>query len=149
MNYKRELLGEIDAGRLQSRVKFTGFMDSEEQSALLQQADIFVLPYDEVGQSASAVLADALAHNRPVVTSCSQPMYAYRLSPETEFSSISTDVSNATRFARVIQEALEQEASGKSIVTQHRRAAMHKFSLASLAVDYRRIYQQVSKVSAN
>lgn len=140
--YWMELLTEVEEKGLQSRVLFTGFLPSSEQAAVLKQADIFLLPYDEVGQSGSAVLADALAYDRPVITSRARSMFAYRMSQDTVYCCTSTDVADPDVLAAEILKASRFEEADAE-VRRHRTAAMARYSLAAIGSAYERLYKDV------
>lgn len=145
--YWMELLAEVEKKGLQSRVLFTGFLETGGvQAAVLKQADLFLLPYDEVGQSGSAVLADALAYNRPVVTSRARSMFAYRMSHDTVFACTSTDVNCAEKLAEVILNVCKESPANSEIELQ-RCAAMKRYSLDAIGSAYEQLYMDVrSKV---
>jgi glycosyltransferase involved in cell wall biosynthesis len=141
--YWMELLAIVESNSLQNRVLFTGFLATGgAQAAILKQADLFILPYKEVGQSGSAVLADALAYDRPVVTSRARSMFAYRMSQDCVYSSMSTDVTDAKDFAAHILNALENKAED-SYVASHRKAAISRYSLNSIGFAYEQLYKEV------
>jgi len=143
--YWIELLGIIQEKRLQNRVLFTGFLATGgEQAAILKQADLFVLPYKEVGQSGSAVLADALAYDRPVVTSNARSMFVYRMSSDCVYSSVSIDVTDAIGFADGILNMLKNTDESSCIVS-HRKAAIARYSLNSIGLLYKQLYKQVTE----
>jgi glycosyltransferase involved in cell wall biosynthesis len=142
--YWMSLLADIEKKGLESRVIFTGFLQSgAEQSALLRQADCFLLPYDEVGQSGSAVLADAIAHDKPVITSKARSMYAYRMGQDTTYSSISIDVDNPDQLAVSIIESIERESDVECIQQVHRRAASAGHSSDAIGRLYESIYSDL------
>lgn len=138
--YWMSLITTVEQEGLENRVIFTGFLPSgAAQAAVLKQGDMFLLPYDEVGQSGSAVLADALAHDKPVITSRARSMFAYRMTGETVYSSVSTDVSDSKVFAEAILLGLEN--SDKTIqISQQRGAAQSHFSLQRIGRLYQGIY---------
>jgi len=120
--YIKSLLAAIDELKLSNRVLFTGYIsDAEQQSLLFRQADVFILPYSEVGQSASAVLADVLAYNKPVVTSKSHPMYAYRKKFDCIYSSRAVDVSSPKIFAEAIStpDTWAEESHRENVIDSH------------------------------
>jgi len=141
--YWMELIGIIESKGLQDKVLFTGFLATGgEQAAILKQADLFILPYKEVGQSGSAVLADALAYDRPVVTSRARSMYAYRMSQDSVYSSVSTDVTDAENFANQIQNSFLDNAEDSHVASQ-RKAAIKRYSLSSIGFAYEQLYKDV------
>jgi glycosyltransferase involved in cell wall biosynthesis len=141
--YWMELLKTIEELGLQDRVIFTGFLKSgSEQATVLKQADLFLLPYEEVGQSGSAVLADALAYDKPVVTSRARSMFAYRMSQDSVFSSTSIDVTDPEVLSESILSVLEDE-SDESQMASHRKAAISRYSLSSIGSVYERLYKEV------
>lgn len=143
--YWMELLQSIEKKGLQNKVLFTGFLATGgEQAAVLKQADVFILPYKEVGQSGSAVLADALAYDRPVVTSRAKSMFAYRMSQDCVYSSLSTDVSDAKEFATHIVDSLKNRAED-SHVASHRTAAIKRYSLDTIGFAYEQLYKDVRR----
>ena len=109
--YWSELLSRIDEVGCQDRVVFTGFLDdSAEQAAVLKQADVFVLPYDEVGQSGSAVLADVLSCGRPIVTSLARSMFVYRHGNDTVIRVVLLTLKMLKNFVRPSLMLLTQQA---------------------------------------
>jgi len=140
-DYWMQLLAEADALGVQSRVIYTGFIDDpEKQAAILSQADCFLLPYAEVGQSGSAVLADALAHFRPVVTSTAKSMFVYRGSLDTVGSSVSVDVTNAELLAETIASCVEPGTHHNLQMPRHQQAVYETYSLERTQERYQRVY---------
>jgi glycosyltransferase involved in cell wall biosynthesis len=143
-DYWMDLIQQADAWGLQSRIIFTGFLgDPAEQGAVLGQADVFVLPYDEVGQSGSAVLADALSYDRPVVTSRARSMFVYRMEKDTAFSSIAVDVGDAQALATTIKQCARKESEFYPETQAHRSAARGRYSLDNTQAAYERVYRAV------
>jgi glycosyltransferase involved in cell wall biosynthesis len=143
-DYWMDLIQQADAGGLQSRMILTGFLtDAADQAAVLEQADVFVLPYDEVGQSGSAVLADVLSYDRPVITSRARSMFVYRMDKDTAFSSIATDVGNAEELAATIRKCVRFEPQSYADARQHRETARRRYSLASTQAAYEQIYRRL------
>jgi len=141
-DYWMDIIQQADAWGLQSRVLFTGFLgDPAEQAAVLSQADVFVLPYDEVGQSGSAVLADALSHDRPVLTSRARSMFVYRMDKDTAFSSIAVDVGEPESFAATIKRCATNEALHFPDTRDHRAVARERYSLERTQAAYERVYR--------
>lgn len=146
--YWMELLQMVETKGLQKRVIFTGFLSTgSEQAAVLKQADLFILPYKEVGQSGSAVLADALAYDRPVVTSRARSMFAYRMSQDCVYSSSSTDVADSKAFAELIVKLLENKEESLQVASSRVAAAM-RYSLESVGSEYKKLYSDVRRWSA-
>jgi glycosyltransferase involved in cell wall biosynthesis len=140
--YWSGLLAAIDAAGYHERVLFTGFLgDPAEQSAVLRQADAFVLPYDEVGQSGSAVLADALAHGKPVITSLARSMFVYRHDSDTVFSSVAIDVTDPEKLASAIIEATDPAGCPRRRL--HQSTVCDRYSLARTAAGYEDVYRSV------
>ena len=141
--YWMDLLALVEERNLQSRVLFTGFLPTGgAQAAVLSQADLFLLPYDEVGQSGSAVLADALAYDRPVVTSRARSMFAYRMSQDTVYCCASTDVTETKDLAALVERSIEN-GNNEVAMAQHRKAAIHRYSMSATAEAYERLYMDV------
>jgi glycosyltransferase involved in cell wall biosynthesis len=139
-----DLIQQADVSGLQSRIIFTGFLgDPAEQGAVLSQADVFVLPYDEVGQSGSAVLADALSYDKPVITSRARSMFVYRMEKQAAFSSIAVDVGDAESFARAIKECARDEDRFHPDARVHRAAARATYSLDMTQAAYEKVYRSV------
>ncbi len=139
--YWMGLLGEADAAGLQNRVIFTGYMsDPRQQAAVLHQADCFLLPYDEVGQSGSAVLADALSHDRPVITSTAKSMFVYRGLPDTVFSSVAVDVTCPETLAATIETAVGAGLPGIPLSRRQQQAVRDHFSLEQTQARYQQAY---------
>ena len=143
-DYWMDLIQQADVSGLQSRIIFTGFLgDPAEQGAVLSQADVFVLPYDEVGQSGSAVLADALSYDKPVITSRARSMFVYRMEKQAAFSSIAVDVGDAESFARAIKECARDEDRFHPDARAHRAAARATYSLDMTQAAYEKVYRSV------
>lgn len=143
-DYWMDLIQQADAWGLQSRVVFTGYLgDPAQQGAVLAQADVFVLPYDEVGQSGSAVLADALSYDRPVLTSRARSMFVYRMEKDTAFSSIAVDVGEPQAFAATIKQCVIGEDKYHAETREHRAAARERYSLDRTQAAYERVYRAV------
>ena len=143
-DYWMQILAEADALGLQDRIIFTGFLTNPQvQAAVLHQADCFLLPYDEVGQSGSAVLADALAHFRPVVTSTARSMFVYRGNLDTVGSSVSVDVTDAALLAATIQRCVELTPPAPLLMRRHQQAVHQKYSLDQTQQRYQQVYQAV------
>lgn len=139
--YWMQLLTEADALGVQNRVLFTGFLtDPQQQAALLRQADCFLLPYDEVGQSGSAVLADSLSYFKPVITSTAKSMYVYRGIRDTAYSSVSVDVSASEVLANTITQCVDPDASGVPPMRHHQQAVYDCFSRDQTQHRYQRVY---------
>ncbi len=140
--YWSELLARIDEVGCQDRVVFTGFLDdSAEQAAVLKQADVFVLPYDEVGQSGSAVLADVLSCGRPIVTSLARSMFVYRHGNDTVYSSSAVDVEDVEKLQHAIIDAADPASSPRRQL--HQRNVQKKFCLHQMATQYKLMYESV------
>ncbi len=140
--YWSELLARIDEVGCQGRVIFTGFLDdSAEQAAVLKQADVFVLPYEEVGQSGSAVLADALSCGRPIVTSLARSMFVYRHGNDTVYSSSAVDVEDVEKLQHAIVDAADPVSSPRRQL--HQKNVQRKFCLRQMAAQYKVMYESV------
>jgi glycosyltransferase involved in cell wall biosynthesis len=144
--YWAGLLAAIDALGYHERVLFTGFLgDPAEQAAVLGQADAFVLPYDEVGQSGSAVLADALSHAKPVITSLARSMFVYRHDSDTVFSSAAVDVTDPEKLAATILAAIDPAGCPRRRL--HQQTVCDRFSLVCTAAGYEHVYRSVLEQS--
>ena len=140
--YWSELLSRIDEVGCQDRVFFTGFLnDPAVQASVLRQADVFVLPYDEVGQSGSAVLADVLSHGRPIVTSLARSMFVYRHGNDTVYSSSAVDVEDVEKLRQAIVDAADPACSPRRQL--HQRNVQKQFCLQQMAEQYRAMYEAV------
>lgn len=66
-DYEWKIRGQIEASPLRSRTTVTGFVSGDFKTALLQDADLFVLPsyYENFG----IAVAEAMSHGTPVVIS--------------------------------------------------------------------------------
>jgi glycosyltransferase involved in cell wall biosynthesis len=69
--HQREVEAAVAAGGLGDVVSFPGPMSGEAKAALLQGADLFVLPSHS--ESFGMALAEALAHGAPVLTTTAVP----------------------------------------------------------------------------
>jgi polysaccharide biosynthesis protein PslF len=66
--YHRELLCSVEQMRLDSQVSFTGSLDNDGVSRLLQAADVCVLPFPDGASFKNGSLAAAIEHAVPTVT---------------------------------------------------------------------------------
>ena len=147
LDYWARLLAAIDALRLRDRVTFTGFISDEgEYAATLAQADAFLLPYDEVGQSASAVLADVMSFGKPVITSTVRSMFEYRYERDSCQSAFAADVEDAVEFASQVEFALEESRQPTARFRKHMQHARQICSLESVSERYERLYQAARRV---
>src|SRR5262249_42498744 len=97
--YWRQFVREIHLAQLTERVVMTGFIaDRDEYFGILGQADVFLMPYREVGQSASAVLADLLSLEKPIITSGAVSLCEYRDDAETWACTINGHVDDPRQF---------------------------------------------------
>ena len=142
-DYWRDLIQQADVWGLQSRILFTGFLnDPASQAAMLEQADVFLLPYDEVGQSGSAVLADALSFDKPVITSRARSMFVYRMDKDTAFSSIAVDVGDPKALATVIRSCIRGEDTHYPEMSAQRAIARKRYCLEHTQAAYERVYRE-------
>jgi glycosyltransferase involved in cell wall biosynthesis len=144
-NYWSELLSCIDSLSMMSRVYITGFIESaNDQANLFGLADAFLLPYEEVGQSGSAVLADALAQDKPVITSLAQSMFVYRMNPETADSSIAVSMKRPRKIASLIKSAVEEDDIRRS----SRISALERvYSLYGASASRKAYHQMFDKIT--
>lgn len=139
----RELLREIDLAGVVDRVTITGFIaDRREFFGILNLADVFLMPYLEVGQSASAARADVLTFEKPIITSSSKSLYEYRGDIDTWACSITGHVEDARLFADEIRQAYEQSQNPAAIYRTHIRNAVRKNNRENVCQMYRRIYEE-------
>lgn len=139
--YWMSLLDMIEQMGLQSRVVFTGYLQTAaEHAAVLSQADLFLLPYDEVGQSGSAVLADSLAYDKPVVTSRAKSMFAYRMHADTIYCTACAAIDDPKALASTIRSQLEGHDERFS---QQRAVAIERYSMKSASDTYSTLYERL------
>lgn len=156
--YWKSILFRIDQLNLSDRVLFTDYIErKDEQAYYMERTDAFLLPYQEVGQSGSAVLADCLAYDVPVATSDAMSMIAYRTEPDTCFSSSILFPSRTENFkessttkeifdfslaAQQIEKILSVMQDPNSIQQRHRRAVQSRFSLEAICKRHISIYEE-------
>lgn len=137
MDYIKKLLRLIDKSGLQERVVFTDFIESqEEQAYLFSQADAFFMPYEEVNQSGTGVLGDILEYLKPVVTSAALPMYGYRNSLDTVYSSRAHDFSNPLSvrdYERISKDLLRNLSPAE---LEHRCNVINRYSVDRIAQEW-------------
>lgn len=151
-SYWSRILALIDSLGLQGRVKFTGFLSTDnEQAHYLENADAFFMPYMEVGQSGSAVLADVMAYDAPIVTSNAISMQTYRQHSDTIHSALtlfdaktinatSEDDAYFARLADKVLRVIDVNDAEVSILNEHRKVAKQRFSSTIIGSEHARIY---------
>jgi glycosyltransferase involved in cell wall biosynthesis len=140
-DYWSRLLAAIDFAQLRDRVTFTGFIaDEREYAAVLGLADAFLLPYQEVGQSASAVLADVMNFGKPVVTSTARSMWEYRYDSDSFCCSLAANVDDAEAFAAQIRFALAEGEQPAPLFRDHMQHVIRNCSLKVVSAKYEQIY---------
>lgn len=143
-----QVLADVDAEELQSRVMITGFLETaEERAEILSQADCFLLPYEEVGQSGSACLADALASMKPVITSDATVMFAYRGQVDTVYSSIAVHNRRPNGIAETIVRCVQASGDADALRTRQQQCVCDRFSLRKTVGRYRQIYAFASRTA--
>ena len=136
------LLGKADELRIRERVIFTDFIsDPCDQAELFGQADAFLLPYHEVGQSGSAALADVMAYGCPVVTSLAKSMFVYRMDRDTVNACVSVDVGKPKSVAACILDSVERDTGlyDKAHIT----TAIARYNLDNTTGAYKSIYSNL------
>lgn len=140
------MLSQADELQVRDQIIFTGFLaDQGDQAEIFGQADAFLLPYNEVGQSGSAALADVMAYGRPVITSRAQSMFVYRMDRDTVNCSVAVDVTDSERLASCILECIDGNGSHDA---GHLAKAISRHSLHNTTRAYERIYRLVLGGSA-
>ncbi|HLJ11925.1 MAG TPA: glycosyltransferase, partial [Planctomycetaceae bacterium] len=128
--YWRELVREIDRARMTERVVFTGFVaDRRQYFGILNLADVFLMPYREVGQSASAVLADILSLGKPIITSAAESLCEYRDDADSWACSFSGHVEDARQFADEILHLHRESSNPKATYKAHAAKAARKYAI--------------------
>jgi glycosyltransferase involved in cell wall biosynthesis len=136
-----QLLAKMDELGLRKRVVFTGFIENPaEQAALFEQADAFLLPYHEVGQSGSAALADVLAYGRPVITSWAKSMFVYRMESDMVNACISVDVGKPGALADAIRGGIENTQGLHN--PAHQRSACLRYNLQKTTSAYEQMFRE-------
>jgi glycosyltransferase involved in cell wall biosynthesis len=137
-----EILGRADALGVRDRLLFSGFLeDPGEQAELFGKADAFLLPYNEVGQSGSAALADVMAYGRPVVTSFAKSMFVYRMDSDTVSSSVSVDVKDPERLAACLSDCLAGDGGRHD--PRQQAVAGARYGLGECTRAYERVYRSL------
>ncbi len=147
-DYWSRLLAAIDSLQLRDRVTFTGFIaDEREFAAVLALADVFLLPYREVGQSASAVLADVMNFGKPVVTSTARSMWEYRYDSDSFCSSMAANVDDEESFAAQIRFALAEREQPSALFRDHMQHVVRNCSLEAVSAKYEQIYYAMRRAA--
>jgi glycosyltransferase involved in cell wall biosynthesis len=137
-----EILGRADALGVRDRLLFSGFLeDPGEQAELFGKGDAFLLPYNEVGQSGSAALADVMAYGRPVVTSFAKSMFVYRMDSDTVSSSVSVDVKDPERLAACLSDCLAGDGGRHD--PRQQAVAGARYGLGECTRAYERVYRSL------
>ncbi|MBI3866513.1 MAG: glycosyltransferase [Planctomycetia bacterium] len=140
--YWRELIRHVHLTGLTDRVTITGFIaDRNEYLSVLDQADVFLMPYREVGQSASASLADILCFEKPIITSAAVSLCEYRDDAETWATTVTGHVDDPQQFAAEIQKLHGQCQDPEAVFKMHIRNAVRRYSMEKIAAMYRQIYE--------
>ena len=140
--YWRELVRDIDRARMTDRVVFTGFIaDRREYFGILNLADVFLMPYREVGQSASAVLADILGFGKPIITSAAESLCEYRDDADSWACSFSGHVEDARQFADEILQLHGESSNPKATYKAHAAHAARKYAIDNICKMYRTLYE--------
>ena len=148
LDYWSRLLAMVDFCRVRDRVTFTGFIaDEREYAAVLAQADAFLFPYEEVGQSASAALADVMSFSKPIVTSTARSMFEYRHELDTYGCAFAANVEESDEFAEQIEFVLHDSQQQAPLFKKHIEQARHNFSMEAICSRYEQIYDTTRRVA--
>ncbi|OYZ20734.1 MAG: hypothetical protein B7Y39_10205 [Bdellovibrio sp. 28-41-41] len=142
--YWCKLLEAIDIGKVEEKVKVTGFIEEKNRYfGALKLADIFLMPYKEVGQSASAVLADIVGFEKPIVTSNAGSMFEYRYGLNTMHAMVIGDTKSPKRFADTIINVYEKFKSPNNLHLSHLKNLKSEISSEKISTMYMEIYANV------
>ncbi|SFM88213.1 Glycosyltransferase involved in cell wall bisynthesis [Pleomorphomonas diazotrophica] len=157
--YWSSILSKADQLNLSDRILFTDFIKTKaEQSYYMERTDAFLLPYQEVGQSGSAVLADCMAYNVPIITSDAMSMIVYRTESDTCFSSsilfsstqesyrqtdAQREVFDFSLAASQLERLFAAMQDQNSVQRKHRKTVQTRFSLEETCSRHLRIYNDV------
>lgn len=125
-----------EAGVLQNS-SFTGLVEGDEKTALLTDADVFVLPSS--GENFGIAAAEAMAHGLPVVVSNRVGIWR-----EVAESGAGIVVNcDANEVAEALQAVLEYPALACELGNRGRRLAADKFSWGAAATKLAGLYERI------
>lgn len=136
-NYEEKIKLQIQNSSLRSHTSITGFVTGELKSALLQAADLFVLPsyYENFG----IAVAEAMAAGTPVVIS--DQVHICREVGESESGWVSkTDVSDLTELLHI---ALQNPSELQRRGLRAKEYALKHYSWDAIAHQNIEAYQQI------
>ena len=140
-NYEQQIQAQIKASALASRTTITGFVTGELKAALLQDADLFVLPsyYENFG----IVVAEAMVAGTPVVISDQVHICEEVKGAEAGWVS-ACDVDTLTECLReAIEDAGERQRRG----VNGQNYALKYYSWDAIAQQMIQVYRQILEVN--
>ncbi len=136
-NYEDKIRSQIQASPLRSHTTITGFVTGELKSALLQAADLFVLPsyYENFG----IAVAEAMAAGTPVVIS--DQVHICQEVRDSESGWVgATDVSDLTELLRI---ALQNPSERRRRGLCAKEYALKNYSWDAIALQTIEAYNQI------
>ncbi|HEY9604190.1 MAG TPA: glycosyltransferase, partial [Allocoleopsis sp.] len=135
--YENKIEEQIKASPLSSRTTITGFVTGELKAALLQEADLFVLPsyYENFG----IAVAEAMVAGTPVVIS--DRVYIWEDIQGAEAGWICSCESYS--LATVLREALQDESERQRRGENARNYALKHYSWDAIALSTINAYQRI------
>ena len=136
-NYEEKIKSQIETSLLRSHTTITGFVTGELKSALLQAADLFVLPsyYENFG----IAVAEAMAAGTPVLIS--DQVHICQEVRDSESGWVgATDVSDLTKLLRIaLQNPSERQRRG----LYAKEYALKNYSWDAIALQTIEAYNQI------
>jgi glycosyltransferase involved in cell wall biosynthesis len=127
-----EVLKKVRMLGLEESVNYIGEVEGETKSATFEKADLFVLP--SFSENFGVVVAEALAHGVPVITTCSTPWeelprYGCGWSIEPTADALTETLKDALNM-----EPADLRAMGEKGISYVRRYDWHTIALQTVAV---------------
>jgi glycosyltransferase involved in cell wall biosynthesis len=139
-HYEAAIKGQIQAAPLGDRTTFTGFVSGSQKTALLQAADLFILPsyYENFG----IAVAEAMAVGTPVVIS--DQVHIWRDIRQADAGWVTA--CHAPALAETLQIALAERAEWQRRGVRAREYANTHYSWPAIAQRMIQAYDQVRRV---
>lgn len=140
-DYEAKIRGKIEASPLLSRTTITGFVSGDFKTALLQDADLFVLPsyYENFG----IAVAEAMSHGTPVVIS--DQVHIWQEVEQSDSGWVGA--CQVEDFANLLRLALHNPVERQRRGLRAQEYALKHYSWGAIARQTIQAYQQILKDS--
>lgn len=140
-NYENQITQQVKASPIASRTTITGFVTGELKTALLQDADLFVLPsyYENFG----IAVAEAMVAGTPVVIS--EQVYIWEDIQKAQAGWVST--SDQDTLTECLRKALQSTGERQRRGANAQDYALKNYSWNAIAQQMIQAYQQILEAS--